>query len=197
MNAIDKKFDPRPMPQIAGVQAANGHCIEVTWAAGPRAGVREIVDLSPMINRYKVYAPIRSPEAFAAVSRSDDGEMLEWNDGEIDLPATNVEYLAEQQMTGSDFDAFLRAHNLTRAAAAAEFGKSLRCIQDYVSFDGPLPQSMALACKGFAARELERTMRDGQLSAGWLCSPILLGHQWKMAGEAELVVVYQQDKLRA
>lgn len=158
MPVIDNKFDPRPMPQIGELRALDKLCVQITWIAGPRKEVSEIVDLAPMINRYKVYAPIRDQKAFSTVVLSEDGEMLEWNDGRIDMPATNVEYLAEQQMTGCQFNEFLKVCGLTRAAAAAEFGRSLRCIQDYVRTEGPIPRSMYYACKGYEARRIPKPL---------------------------------------
>jgi len=153
VHVTSSKFDPRPMPKIGSLSVADNFCIDVEWAEGPRTDTREIIDLTPMIFRYKIYKPLRKQSEFSKVQLSDDGEMLEWDDGNIDMPATNVEYLAEQQMTGREFDAFLSHHKLTRLAASAIFGKSLRCIQDYVKTDAHIPLTMALACKGYEVRE--------------------------------------------
>lgn len=152
MSAIKAEYDSRPMPSIKGLQVRDDARLEVTWNRGGRAGRTEIVDLSPVINKYRVYAPIRRKEAFAKVRLEDDGETLVWGD-DIDMSATLVEDAAQDQMTGSDFQLFLERNCLTRQEAAAELGRSLRAIQDYVVCTEPLPRLVMLACKGYEARK--------------------------------------------
>ena len=143
------------MPLIAAVRPLDDACVEVRWLAGHRGRKIEIVDLSPAINKYRVYAPLRNDHRlFESVGIGEDGQTLEWADGAIDMAATTVEHLADEQMTGADFEAFLRRNHLTRAAAAAELGRSLRCIQEYVADPKALlPRVIALACFGFEARK--------------------------------------------
>ncbi|MCB1469755.1 MAG: hypothetical protein KDK08_21990 [Rhizobiaceae bacterium] len=164
MSVTKTEFDARPMPSIASVRAiGDGLCIEATWASGGRAGRTEIVDLSPLINQFKFYAPLRKSEVFSTVQIADDGEILEWEGGKFDMPATHVEDLAQEQMTGSEFGDFLERNQLTRSAAAAVLGRSLRRIQDYVaSKDDPIPRIVALACKGLEARNLPSTLATMQ-----------------------------------
>ncbi|WP_336619654.1 hypothetical protein [Mesorhizobium sp. WSM4983] len=111
------------------------------------------MDLAPLVMQYKLYAPIRNEDAFSKVVVGEDGETLEWEDGAIDMPATHVEDLAQEQMTGEEFTLFLERNCLTRQAAAAELGRSLRAIQSYVTYKEPIPRVVALACKGFEARK--------------------------------------------
>ena len=70
-------------------------------------------------------------------------------DGSVD-----VERLAEEAMTGSEFKAFLRRRGLTYEAAAALLGRSRRQIGYYVAGSSKLiPRLVALACFGLSARE--------------------------------------------
>jgi hypothetical protein len=149
MNGID--YDTRPMPGISELCVLDKCRIEVLWARGEHSGQREIVDLSPVVEKYRIYAPIRGGEAFAKVTLDDDGETLVWDD-DIDMPATMVEDLAREQMTGHDFQAFLERNALTRREAAAELGRSLRAIQHYVARKGPVPRTVMLACHGYESK---------------------------------------------
>jgi hypothetical protein len=142
------------MPKLAAVKAVGKDlCIQVRWKAGRRKGRTEIVDLSPMINAFKLYKPLRGDAAaFKAVRIVDGGEALAWKDGKIDMAATSIERLAEEAMTGSDFKAFLRRHRLTYDAAAALLGRSRRQILYYAGSSKLIPRLVALACLGFSAR---------------------------------------------
>lgn len=152
MSSTMNERDTRPMPAIRSARVLDKLCVELEWAEGPRAGKTEIVDLSPAINRYKVYKPLRAaPDLFATLAVEDDGSVLEWDDGAIDMAATTVEHLAEEQMTGVEFRAFLERHRLTRREAAAQLGRSLRQVQTYANSDAPLPRAVALACRGYEA----------------------------------------------
>jgi hypothetical protein len=160
------------MPRIGRARAAGGSRVRVLWARGERSGVTEVVDLSPLIDQYKLYAPLRGdPEAFDTVRITDDGEALEWLDGAIDVPATSIERLAREQMTGEEFRDFLERNRLTRRAAAAELGRSLRAIQLYLRSREPIPRVVALACRGFEAGRQAGAPRTGgfdvHLPADW------------------------------
>lgn len=153
MSAVRGEFDARPMPCIGSVRAIGDMRVKIEWVKGGRSGRTEIVDLAPLVLQYKLYAPIRSEEAFAQVTVGEDGETLEWQGGEIDMPATQVEDLAQEQMTGEEFGRFLERNRLNRQAAAAELGRSLRAIQLYVQSKEPIPRVVALACLGYEARK--------------------------------------------
>ncbi|TPM89879.1 hypothetical protein [Mesorhizobium sp. B2-1-3A] len=96
MSRIKTKFDPRPMPRIEVARPVADLCIEVRWIGGTRIGRTEIVDLSPAINKYRVYAPLRNDRSlFETLSVGNDGTILEWGDGAFDMTATSVEHLAQ------------------------------------------------------------------------------------------------------
>ncbi len=171
MNAI---IDNRPMPRIASVEVRDHKRIRVAWSTGARAGTTDVVDLSPLIDKFKLYAPLRADrKLFASFKLVDNGSSLEWSDGEIDMAATSIERLAEEQMTFNDFADFLAQNNLTRAEAAVEFGRSLRTIQEYlVESDDPLPRMLVLACRGYEYRKLvARYNHVGAIGSAWTCTP--------------------------
>lgn len=163
--------DHKPMPVMAGIKAAAGrHCVSVSWLEGVRAGRCEVVDLSPLIDKFKLYEPIRDNDAaFHSLELVDDGRTIEWLGGVVDMAATSVERLAGEQMTGEDFRRFLERNHLTRHAAAAELGRSLRAVQAYVKSAEPIPRVVALACRGFeAGRNADVAIGySAQITANW------------------------------
>jgi hypothetical protein len=68
---------------------------EVEWAAGRRQGQRDDIDLSPLIDAYRVYRPLRNDLAlFKTAHVIDDGFAVAWGDGAIDMSALSIEWLA-------------------------------------------------------------------------------------------------------
>ena len=153
MSAMAKIKKTPPMPKLASVRSYGKSSIRVEWKPGTRAGKREIVDLSPLINSFKFYKDLRDDERlFKTVKLIDRGEAIAWGDGEIDMAATSVERLAEEAMTSADFQRWLVARNLTHGSAAALLGRSRRQIINYTK-GSPIPRLVVLACYGLAARE--------------------------------------------
>lgn len=149
MNAIDRISGNRELPALKNAQPAGAMSIDVEWARGDRAGRRETVDLSPLIGQFRLYAPLRDdPKLFRSLGLAEDGGAIEWRDGEIDMSAASIERLASEQMDAEDFKAFMERNRLTRKAAAAALGRSLRMIQNYVE-GKPIPRVVALACRGY------------------------------------------------
>lgn len=154
MSGIEMVVADRALPCLKAVRPVGALTIEVEWASGSRAGRREIVDLSPLIGQFRLYAPLRhDPVLFATVRMAEDGGAVEWRGGEIDMSAESIERLAAEQMTAEDFRAFLARNRLTRQAAAAALGRSLRMIQNYVEGQ-PIPRVVALACRGYEAERI-------------------------------------------
>jgi hypothetical protein len=146
-----------PSPAIASLEVidARHRLVAVRWASGKRRGRADRVDLSPLIDAYRFYAPLRKDaDLFGTAHLIDDGYAIAWADGDIDMSATSVERLAEEAMTGADFRAFLNRHSLTHQAAASALGRSKRQIEHYLQ-DDQLPRMMALACIGYEARRTD------------------------------------------
>jgi hypothetical protein len=146
-----------PMPLIGNVRSVDAinRLVEVTWAEGNRRGRTEVVDLSPVIDTYKFYRPLRNdPTLFDTIHILDSGEAVAWGDGAVDMSADSIERLAEEAMSAEDFRAFLARNNLTQEAAAAILGRSRRRIAAYAN-EGGIPRIVALACRGYEAGEAQ------------------------------------------
>ncbi|MFM2041677.1 MAG: hypothetical protein RLY86_253 [Pseudomonadota bacterium] len=139
------------LPTLLAVTVEDGHTIRVTWANG----AQEVVDLSPTLHRFRLYAPLRAdPDLFRDLRLEDDGATLVWGDGRIDMPADAIWDLARETMDNAEFRCFLERNGLTLDAAAAALGISRRQVA-YFAADKPVPRTVALACRGFES--LHRT----------------------------------------
>jgi hypothetical protein len=140
-----------PSPRISNIRIGPNYHLEVTWAAGERVGRTDYVDLSPAINSYKVYRPLRNNKSLFATARLiDDGYAVEWGTHEIDMSADTLEILATESISPAEFADFLRRNNLTQQAAGTMLGRSRRQIGYYLN-PGPVPRIVALACIGYEA----------------------------------------------
>jgi hypothetical protein len=159
MNATNTVHQPVvdtgvPSPSIASLGEIDGQhrVITVSWATGKRQGRFDRVDVSPLIDTLRFYAPLRkNPALFATAHLIDDGYAVAWNDGSIDMSAASIERLAEEAMTGADFCAFLQRNSLTHQAAAAALGRSKRQIENYLQYE-QIPRMVVLACIGYETR---------------------------------------------
>jgi hypothetical protein len=159
MSEIEMVSANEMLPRLASVRPAAGRAIEIKWAEGRRAGRKETVDLSPLVGQFRLYASLRDDDQlFQTVHLSEDGGAIEWGGGEIDMAAASIERLAGEQMTAQDFEAFLKRNKLTRKAAAAALGRSLRMIQNYVDGE-PIPRVVALACRGYETGMMQKPER--------------------------------------
>ncbi|CAN5123089.1 hypothetical protein BH10PSE7_BH10PSE7_31390 [soil metagenome] len=154
MNAISNLALRIPMPKIEEFRVIEHLVIEVKWSAGLRGGRTDVVDLSPMINLFRLYRPIRENEAlFRTIHRIEDGRVLAWgDDDQIDMAAESVEDLAEETMTADDLRTFLRVNKLTHSDASALLDRSRRQIENYLSGAERIPRLFVMACFGLLAR---------------------------------------------
>jgi hypothetical protein len=140
-----------PTPRISNIRVGDDYHLEITWANGERAGRSDYVDLSPAINSYKLYRPLRNNESLFATARLiHDGYAVEWGTHEIDMSADTLEIFATETISPAEFAGFLKRNNLTQQAAAMMLGRSRRQIGYYLN-PGPVPRIVALACVGYEA----------------------------------------------
>ncbi len=168
--SADKIQTGKLLPKLASVACIDGahRLVSVRWLTGPRAGRMEAVDLSPIIDSLKFYAPLRKDlDLFATVHLTRGGSAIAWGAGDqIDMAASSVQRLAAQTMTGADFKAFLFRHSLTQEAAAACLGRSKRSIAGYTEMDW-VPRVIVLACQGWEStlaledETMQRYLRGG------------------------------------
>jgi hypothetical protein len=129
MSATEFEDTGIPLPRISEIQALPDFRLAIAWTEGSRRGRTDVVDLAPVINTYKVYRPLRNNEELFQTARLvDDGNVVAWGDGRIDMSAELLEDIANETMTPQDFASFLERNGLTQEAAAALLGYSRRQI---------------------------------------------------------------------
>jgi hypothetical protein len=121
----------------------------VTWWDG----TIETVDIAPVINSYRVFAPLRRDRAlFRRAKLGDYGASVVWTDA-IDMDAVTIARLARltrhARMNATAFKLFLNDNGLTLDGAAAAIGVSRRNVAYYASGKKPVPREVALACLGY------------------------------------------------
>jgi hypothetical protein len=153
MSATEIENTGVPLPRISQVRVLPGFRLLVVWADDWRAGEATTVDLTPVINSYKFYRPLRINEKlFQTAHLIDDGNAVAWGNDEIDMSAEMIEDIARESMTPRDFAEFLKRNHLTQEAIAGFLGYSRRQIGYYLS-NGPIPRVVALACYGYEMRQ--------------------------------------------
>src|SRR5215510_14297578 len=100
MSATEFEDTAAPLPRISEIRALPDFRLAIVWAAGSRTGRADFVDLAPVINTYKLYRPLRNNEELFRTARLvDHGNVVEWGDGTIDMPAELIKDLANEAMT--------------------------------------------------------------------------------------------------
>ncbi len=142
---MPRKFPPR----IAHVSPADA---PLTLRVGWRDGSEAIVDLSAFLARFKLFAPLlRDPSLFRQVRLGEYGADIVWTD-EIDMAATTLSRLADEQsgatMSAEGFRQWREGRALTLDTAARVLGLSRRMVAYYEQGDKPIPRVVALATRG-------------------------------------------------
>lgn len=115
-------------------------------------GYENLIDVSGMIERFKVYAPLRqAPELFGRVRVGEYGTDIVWTD-EIDMSADTLWRLAREQagetMTPDEFRHWRERKAYTLDIAAKALGISRRMVAYYEQGDRAIPRVVALATRG-------------------------------------------------
>jgi hypothetical protein len=110
-----------------------------------------LIDLSGMIQSFRVYEPLRqSPELFQQVRIGEYGTDVVWTD-EIDMAADTLWRLAQEQagetMTAEAFRHWRERKAYTLDEAARALGLSRRMVAYYEKGDRPIPRVVALATR--------------------------------------------------
>jgi DNA-binding XRE family transcriptional regulator len=138
----------KTLPRLAAVApGAEPMTLRLRWDKGDE----QIVDISGMIETFRVYEPLRrSPELFRRARLGDLGTDIVWTD-DIDMSADTLWRLAlEQAGVTLSADAFREwrercAYTLDTAAAA--LGISRRMVAYYEQGKKPIPRVVALATR--------------------------------------------------
>jgi DNA-binding XRE family transcriptional regulator len=143
----------RVLPRIVAVAPDRKRAtLRVRWDTGDES----LIDVSGIIEKFRVYAPLRrSPELFRRVRVGEHGTDVVWSD-EIDMAADALWRLAQEQsgatMTAVAFRHWRERKAYTLTEAARALGISRRMIAYYEEGQRPIPRVVALATR---ALELE------------------------------------------
>jgi DNA-binding transcriptional regulator YiaG len=121
--------------------------LRVRWQNGGES----LIDVSGMIESFKVYAPLRhAPELFRQVRAGEYGADIVWTD-EIDMSADTLWRLAQEQagetMTPDEFRHWRERRAYTLDTAAKALGISRRMVAYYERGDRTVPRVVALATR--------------------------------------------------
>jgi DNA-binding XRE family transcriptional regulator len=142
----------RALPRIAAVSAGERPLtLRVRWG---RDG-ESLIDLSGMVARFRLYAPLRrSRKLFGQVRVGEYGADIVWRDG-IDMSADTLWRLAQEQsgatMTAEAFRDWRARKAYTLDEAAKVLGLSRRTVAYYERGERPIPRLVALATRGLEA----------------------------------------------
>ena len=121
--------------------------LRVRWDSGEES----LVDVSGMIQSYRLYAPLReSPDLFGQVQVGEYGADVVWTD-DIDMAADTLWRLTQEQagetMTSDAFRSWRERKAYTLDQAARALGLSRRMVAYYEKGDRPIPRLVALATR--------------------------------------------------
>jgi hypothetical protein len=138
----------KTLPRIAAVSPGERpFTLVVNWSHG----VESLVDVSGLVETFRVYAPLRAdPALFAKVKVGELGTDVVWRD-DIDVAADTLWRLANEQsgatMTADAFRHWRERQAYTLDTAARALGLSRRIVAYYDQGERPIPRTVALAVK--------------------------------------------------
>ena len=137
-------------PLIRTVTAHPPSMLAIVWSTGEALPV----DVSRLVRRFKLYAPLKNPDLFAKAAADPWGHAVKWA-GDVDMGADQLYELAREQAGDwgpEKFSAWMERFNLSLNAAADALDLSRRTIAHYRTGSRPIPRVVSLACEGLAAR---------------------------------------------
>lgn len=139
-------------PLVRAVKARPPATLDITWSTGETLPV----DVSRLVRRYKLYAPLKDPTRFRKAKADPWGHAVVWPGG-ADMGADRLYELAREQAGewGPErFRAWMAEQGLSLNAAADALDLSRRMIAHYRAGSRPIPRVVALACERL--REMSR-----------------------------------------
>ena len=139
----------KTLPRIVAVTADKKPLtLRIRWDKGDES----LVDVSGLIETFRVYEPLRrAPELFAQVRLGEHGTDVVWTD-DIDMSADTLWRLAQEQtgvtMSPAAFKHWRERKAYTLDAAARALGLSRRMVAYYEQGAKPIPRIVALATRG-------------------------------------------------
>jgi DNA-binding XRE family transcriptional regulator len=139
----------KTLPRVVAVAAGNKPMtLRVRWDKGDES----LVDVSGLIETFRVYEPLRhSPKLFRQARVGEHGTDIVWSD-DIDMAADTLWRLAQEQagitLSSDAFKHWRERHAYTLDTAAAALGISRRMVAYYEQGKKPIPRVVALATRG-------------------------------------------------
>jgi DNA-binding XRE family transcriptional regulator len=144
----------KALPRIVSVAPRKRSLtLRVRWNTGDDT----LIDVSGLINSFRLYAPLRNnPDLFGKVRVGEHGTDIVWGD-ELDISNDTLWRLAQEQsgatISAEAFRRWRESRGFTLNAAAKALGVSRRMIAYYEKGDRPIPRVVALATRGLEAAE--------------------------------------------
>jgi len=138
----------KTLPRIVGVSAAKKpFTLLIHWDRGEPGRV----DVSGIINSFRIYEPLRrSRDLFRRVRVGEYGTDIVWTDA-IDMSADTLWRLAQEQsgvtLSPDEFKHWRERKAYTLDTAAAALGISRRMVAYYEQGKKPIPRVVALATR--------------------------------------------------
>lgn len=144
---MPRKILPRLVAVAIGERP---YTMRITWDSGSE----NLVDVSGLIEKFRVYAPLRqSPELFSRARVGEYGTDVIWSE-EIDMSANSLWRLSQEQvgftMSAQAFREWRERNAYTFDDAAAALGISRRMVVYYDQGNKPIPRVVALATRALA-----------------------------------------------
>ena len=140
-------------PRLQDVEALPGLRLRLRYVDG----TVHLVDFRPLIEQSPGLAPLANARAFKKASLVEgEGWAVVWPALDIQVGADTL-WLDAQAQAATDentrvFAQWRARHNLSLAQAAEALGMTRRTISAYGTGARPVPQVVALACKGWEAQ---------------------------------------------
>ncbi|QSV44468.1 DUF2442 domain-containing protein [Geobacter benzoatilyticus] len=134
-------------PRIEEVTATPPATLTIRWSTGETL----TADIGDWINRFALLAPLRDASVFSGARVGWYGHSVEWGEG-VELGADELYSRCRAQAgepSPAEFDAWMRANNLSLASAAEAIGMSRRMVANYRTGSKPIPRHVWLACIGW------------------------------------------------
>jgi len=138
----------KTLPRIAAVKADDKPMtLRIRWDKGDES----LVDVSGMVQTFRVYEPLRhSSDLFHKARVGEHGTDIVWTD-EIDMAADTLWRLAQEQagvtLSAEAFRRWRERQAYTLDTAAAALGVSRRMVAYYEQGKKPIPRVVALATR--------------------------------------------------
>lgn len=144
-----------PQHTLTGLAVHEGYRLTLSFADG----LVSDIDLTEWIATTRALAALRDTTLFASARLDARGGYAIWIEDDLELAADNLRNLAVEQSGGIGNERifnWMADNGLTQTQAAEAIGISRRMLNYYLSAAKPIPQTVWLACVGWASLHKKR-----------------------------------------